>query len=222
MSKELLDKVLDFDPIYEMEKVSGKHWSEFSQDEIMKAMFANMFSGELKEKVLNDAGDTYFNISWESFINLIVKNGFKKGLEYQFTHNAFEESETEQAVLYYREDGLIIWATSYHNKLNGGTLYGELIKNPEADWRNLPAYSGGFYEKNHLSFTTDVREGLFRFIERMKENGEFAPVWGEKSRFLWFVDFKEEKTPGYDYRKISRQKVAAAADGLKNIIKNSI
>ena len=222
MGKEVLDKVLAIDPIYEMEKATGKHWSEFSEDEMMEAMFFNMFSGELKKATLQKASDTYFGIAWESFLDLIKANGFKEGLGYKFTHNIFGTNETEQAVLFYREDGLVIWATSHHGKLNGGTLYGELIKNPEAVWANFPDFSGGFYDENHLSFTTDVREGLFHFLERMKENGEFAPVWGERDRFLWFVDFKEEHEPDYDYKKISNEKISAAADGLKRIILGSI
>lgn len=222
MSKEVLDKVLSLDPIYEMEKAAGKHHDDFSQDEMGNVILFNLFSNEMKTTVLKHAGDTYFNISWKDFILLIENHGFKNALEYRFTYNDFGEDETGQAVLYYREDGLIIWATSYHNKLNGGTLYGELIKNQETPLMNLPDYSGGFYKNNRLSFTTDVREGLFRFIERMEENGVFAPVWGEKNRFLWFVDYKEEKEPGYDYKKISNEKISAAADGLKQIVMDSI
>ena len=52
MSKEVLDKILSLDPIYEMEKSTGKYYKEFSQDEMGNAILFNLFSNEMKTMAL--------------------------------------------------------------------------------------------------------------------------------------------------------------------------
>lgn len=221
----LLDEVLNFDVIDNMEKLANKRVDDFSDDEICGMFGAFMLINKRKEDQLVDSHDTYFSMSWDYFIGLIKENGFKEGLEYEFEDPSYDDKHTEKAILYYREDGLVIWATSYGNKtsVNGGTLYGELQVDKKTFNRSvLMNCSNGYFDDNKVSFTIDVREALFHILNRIESAASFIPVWEERNKFLWFLDFTEDDIPDYDYAAISKDKIQRSTDGLKRIMKNQI
>lgn len=219
--KDKIKEALEYDPLGEAEKVIGKkHWSEFSEDETKMSMGLCFLHNQNKEKILKENNDTHFSMSWKEFIDIIANIGFKCGYEYTFPY----EEKTEKAALYYREDGLIIWVTSFWNgeSVNGGKLYGEIKMNDASDRWKIPSCSNGFYDiKNgKLHFDTDVREGLIWFITEMNKYGEFVKQWEDSRRFLWFLDFTEDDVPNYDYEKINREKISRCCSEAKFIMKN--
>ena len=219
-----MDKIkeaLEFDAIYECEKVFGnKHHSEFTEEENKFSLGVFMLNNKRKEELLKEANDTHFGMTWDEFESIVTSNGFKIGYEERFPY----EDHEEKGVIFYREDGLIIWATSFWNmkSVNGGTMYGEIKLNNVNDRCNIPQCSNGFYdyENGKLNFSTDIREGLIWFIKEMKKYGEFIPKFEEENKFLWFVNFHEDKQNGYDFEKISKEKMNKFSKEAKNIVEN--
>ena len=170
---------------------------------------------EMQECGMND---THSSMKWDEFESILAQNGFKIGYEEKFPY----ENHEEKAVVFYREDGLLIWATSFNNmkSVNGGKLYGEIKLNSVEDRHSIPICSNGFYDFDNLKlyFDKDVREALIWFINSMKFHGEFIPEWEDGNKFVWFLNFIEDDKPGYDYKKISMNKMNQFSDGAKKIV----
>jgi hypothetical protein len=235
------DEILSVDPIAEVEKVLNKHHSEFNHDEGLMMLVNALHTNEIKSNYLKSLGDTHFSISWDDFISLIESYGFKKGLRYNFDHRNGES--IEEAVLYYHpEKGLVIWATSYFNGLNGGTMYGQVKSREKVEYETVidkwgerqvmkmtdkleEAYKslnkcshGSFCDiETGLDFHYDVREALINKIEQIGENLEFVTKWNKKP-FLWFLDYTEEKDPNYDYVAITKEKISKCPVELQEIV----
>ena len=217
-----MDKIkeaLEFDPLAHAEKVFGnKHWSEFSREESSAALGLAMLHNKRTSKLLKESHDTHFGMSWEEFEEIITSNGFKIGYEERFPY----EDHEEKAIMFYREDGLLIWATSFGHmrSVNGGKLIGEIKLNDRTDRRNIPSCSNGFhdFDNNKLNFSTDVREGLIWFINQMNQYGEFVPQWEEEDKFLWFLNFGAKEKNSDNYREISKKKMELFCDEAKKIV----
>jgi hypothetical protein len=221
--EDRIKRVLEFDPLYEAEKALGnKHWSQFTENENAMSMGLFFLHNENKDKILKESKDTHFSMDWNEFVDIITNNGFKLGYEYSFPY----EDKIEKAALFYRLDGLVIWVTSYWNgkSVNGGTLYGEIKLNDTKDRANIPSCSNGFFDFDNgkLHFDTDVREGLIWFINSMSSYGEFIKEWEQPHKFLWLLDFVENKMPNYNYTEISKKKINMCCDEVKNIMKKSL
>lgn len=113
-------------------------------------------------------------MDWHEFEEIVTSNGFKIGYEEKFPY----EDHYEKSVMFYREDGLLIWVTSFWNmkSVNGGKLYGEIKFNDVRNRAKIPGCSNGFFDfdNNKLHFDVDIREGLIWFINQMKQYGDFC------------------------------------------------
>lgn len=219
--RDKIKEALEYDPLNEAEKIfDNKHWSEFSDDETSMSMGLCFIHNKNKDILLKEHNDTHFSMNWKEFIDIITSNGFKCGYEYTFSY----EDKMEKAALYYRRDGLIIWVTSFWNgkSVNGGKLYGEIKMDNVSDRHKIPSCSNGFYdyENGKLYFDTDIREGLIWFINEMSKYGKFLEQWEDSNRFLWFVDFAEDKEPNYDHKSITREKISRCDEDAKLIMQN--
>ncbi len=216
------EEVLTKDSLYESEKIfDGKHYSEFDKFEQAFSMLKFMNDNEAKKEHLKNIGDTHWGITWDEFKNLIESHGFIEGLKYDLKH----EDYTDEVIIYYHpQKGLIIYAESYWGKerINGGNLYGEIQANSKEDcstiWKWLS--SGGCIDVDNMIYETshDIREGLFSKLETLESAGRFLPKWTNKNRFLWFVDYIENKIPGYDYKTITRKKIMKCPKELQDIV----
>ena len=124
-----VDELLKYDPIAEAERISGKgHWSNFSEEDRMLALLLNMQHAENKGKVLKRNKDTYFSMSWDYLMEVLFENGFKVGTEWEFTDDQYNQIHKEKAGIYYREDGVVVFAESIGDckRVNSGKCFYEL------------------------------------------------------------------------------------------------
>ena len=222
----ITEKLLKEDPIYNKERELGKHWSNFTDKEAKEIFVENYMLSKIKENHLKQINDTYMDMSWNYFINLIEKYGFKKGYEEIFKYNGFNYNRDEKAVIYYhKEKGLIIFATSFNNTttVNSGKLYGEIKANNnkediETIWQNLS--TGGCIDEKNIIYETshDIREGLFYKLNKLESAGTFLPIWTKKNRFLWFVNYVEEDKENFDYKEITKNKILKRPKEMQEII----
>ena len=220
-TEELLRK----DSLAESERILGnKHWSEFNKTEQVFSMFKFMEDNQQKKEHLQSIGDTHWGMKWNDFISLIEQQGFKEGLRYNFIAPKYrdnEEDRIEEAILYYQpEKGLILWATSFMDDINGGKVYGMVQYDEwENAWRILTSSHGDNGEEKKIRhFDFDIREGLIHNINKVDTNLKLLPKWRGQLPFLWFLDYLEEKQSDYDYKAITKNKIARCPDEMKNII----
>lgn len=223
MNKET-ERILTQDTVYESEKILCKdNWSEFNEMDNAFCLFKAMSDNHRKTEHLKGLGDTYWGVDWNEFKNLIKSYGFIPALEYDFKYDSFGESCTEECIIYYHpEKGMVIHATSFGNKdhINGGNLYAEIEANSDEDEEVICKWlsTGGCIEGLIYETQQDIREGLFSKLNELETAGKFLNRWTNKNRFLWFVDYSEEKKNGYDYRVITQNKIKRCPQEFRDII----
>lgn len=219
--------VLMKDSLAETEKMlGGKHWSQFNDFENGLALVLFARDNKIKKEHLQSIGDTYWGMTWNEFKSLIKEKGFIKGYSYEIDYNGYSEPTQEEMCIYYNpEKGLVIWAESFNNKtsINGGTLYGEIQayegeENRRTIFRWLSTGGCRDIEKGIYTTSHDIREGLFSKLDTLESAGKFLNRWTDKNRFLWFVDFNEEKLKDYDYKALSKEKIKKCPKELQDII----
>jgi hypothetical protein len=229
--KEDARNLLKFDGLAAAEQLSGVSYKEslVTQAVGFGLMIAN---NREKEKVLKELNDTHFGMTFVDFISLIESNGFVKAYEEEFPNPHTEEEIVMEKLVVYWKDGILLEATSHWNSLNGGHILFNWEPNPDLEkYTALNGCSNGpiiigktepkpFYNKwtnkwedrieniysNARDGSYDVREGLFLKISDLQEQGKFLNPWIEPP-FLYFVNYNENKVPGYDYKKITYKKI---------------
>lgn len=215
MRKYTIDEVMTFDPIDILKLEYGStDWSKFTDSEFKRAFTMVKTVSEIKKNTLKQAGDTYASMKWDEFKSLIENHGFKCALRYDFLLNSMEE-----AVIYYDENGFIIWATSCFGKssLNGGNLYGQIKEGYSFKNAYIPKncnYSR--FARGKWQFDIDVREGLLYTLNNILQNAKPLKIWEDDS-FLWFADYAESKKEGFNYAEVTKAKINSSPD-LKRIL----
>lgn len=233
--KNDIEKLLNYDVISEVEKLSGKsHWSEFSELDNMLALSMNINNSNKKEKILKENKDTYFGMSWNYLIELLKDNGFEIGTEWNFVDNQYGKINNEKAVIYYRKDGVVIFAESYFNgkSVNSGECFYELQYNDdlEKDIFNL-IHTGCYYDKNKIENKLDIREGLIYNLKKAENYGKFIKKWKNRKN-LWILDYMESKNKinhesGYNvwseqYKEVTLQHILKCPKELQEIVECSL
>ncbi|MBZ9622980.1 hypothetical protein G9F71_008940 [Clostridium sp. FP2] len=220
------ENILTRDSVAESEKgFGGKHWSQFNNAENLISLFNSRKDNEIKEEHLKVIRDTFFGMSWDYFKSLIKEKGFVNGYSYELNYNSYGKTTKEEIMIYYHPSkGLVVYAESYNNKttVNSGTLYGEIQSNDKEGEKTIWKWlsTGGCINQNKLIYETshDIREGLFSKLDTLESAGKFLNKWTNKNRFLWFVDYVENKVESYDYKQITRDKIKKCPKELQQII----
>ena len=173
---------------------------------------------------INGMEDISDGTKWEDLIKLLEFNGFKESITFDFIVETGKQILAEKSILYYHEDGLLVWATSCEDGtlLYDGTLYGEVLTLEDPDFvrEEMPYCSYDFFEADKFSFEKKISDGVFQFLNEMRQFGDFIPVWQERDKLLWLCSYDEYDDPGFDARKITRDKLYYADDGVRKIIRN--
>lgn len=199
-SEQFIDDLLKEDPIAITERATGKrHWSNFDESDMETALFVGMLSAERKQNALKSTRDTHFGMSWDYLMELLKENGFKIGTEWEFIDDQYkdEEPKREKAGIYYRTDGVVLFAESWGNmkSVNSGKCFYELERNPNADkkdFRMLVRTGHSWEDGNKLENEIDIREGLFHNLTKALKYGKFLPKW-ESRDSIWILDYMESK-----------------------------
>lgn len=200
-SEQFIDDLLNEDPIAITERATGKgHWSNFDEQDMMAALFVNMLSGERKENALKSTNDTYFGMSWDYLMEVLKENGFKVGTEWEFVDDQWDNKKPkhEKAGIYYRTDGVVVFAESHSNKksVNSGKCFYELQRKEDVekqDFKMLVRTGHSWEDGNKLENEIDIREGLIHNLKKAEQCGNFLRKW-ESRNSIWILDYMESKT----------------------------
>jgi hypothetical protein len=166
---------------------------------------------------MNKKNDTYFGMTWKEFKELILSRGFVIELSYNFKG----DYETDEAMVCYHPKGWLLFATSFGESLNSGHIWSEVQANsPESGKEVWMAMGSGtmvrdqeyVFESEH-----DVRENLFAKMDELEQHGRFLNPWVSKDKFLWLVDYSEEKDDD-QYNLINQRKIDQCSKELRNMI----
>ena len=223
------------DPVEMMEKKLGKRWDQFTEAEQMQMLMfsANIFEAQREANEL--AGDTSMRTSFESAEQMLISLGFQLG--WMKWRDSPKWGYREKETIYCRPDGLVVYMETYHGtSLNEIDLFGEIKPNFEIkDYyynASLICSGGGSYgmypsgmdipvEKKNIEFSADCRNGLRRRIQSIADVGTLIPIWENTSKFLWFLNYDEEKFFQHDeHKEMSLAKIREGAPMLKTIFKN--
>jgi len=232
--KNQTNELLHKDSLAESEQLlGGKHWSKFNELEKGLSMLKFFDDNKIKEEHLKSSGDTHWGIKWDDFIKLIENYGFVEGLKYDWIAPKYkdnEEDRIEKAIIYYHQaKGLVLWATSSYESINGGKVYGMVDIKPEGVSEVLKGCSHGSFGnwdreshttilKDSTYFDYDIREGLIHVLNRIESVTNFVPKWNDDKPFLWFLDYSEEKSKDYNYEEINQSKINRCPKELQVII----
>ena len=227
--RSLQDIALGLDPIAIAEELSGKsHWSEFNDEENAALLDTALHINHVKKMMLMAAGDTHCGITWVDFLNLMESVGFKCALRYDFKARKDCGGGIEEAIVYYREDGIIIWATSFgsKSKVNSAKMNGQVKAAIPNTWEELPDLGGSHGPFDHdgeyrkVSVNHDIREGFLSKLSKWDNNHwKPIPIW-EYRQFLWFVDYsdEDENVANDRYRELTRKKILQCCDEAQKIM----
>lgn len=214
-SEQFIDDLLKEDPIAITEEVIGKgDWGNFDENDMAVALFVSASSAGRKKNALKSTRDTYFGMSWDYLMELLKENGFKVGTEWVFIDDQYEDEKPKQekAGIYYRVDGVVLFAESWGNGkgVNSGRCFYELERKESVDkedFRMLVGtgclWEGGNKSENKIN----IIEGLFHNLNKAERYGNFLRKW-ESGKCIWILDYMESKRKIYhdsSYEVQSRQ-----------------
>jgi hypothetical protein len=191
------------DMLAQAEEVFGKGWGQFNEGEMALAILAHVAEGQRVTAAYKSMGDTHSRMTWDEFKGLLTNYGFVIPLVDEFYPKPYHTEEL--IVAFHPAKCLLLCATSYHGKINGGHVYAEVwTESPctDAKWLGLGSYSGGHINpvregEERLRVDYDVREGLLCKLERIELAGwHFTESWTKGDRHLWLVDYAQEKESG--------------------------
>lgn len=224
MSEILNKKHLDFDPLLEAEKITGKSYKE-DEDTNSLGVALHILHNQDKQRRLSETLDTYYNQGETHFFSIVKELGFEKVYSEKF-RGQYNEDEISAWVL--KEGVLLIaetfgWNPDEERHINKASIYYNIkpIDNDVSGLhRNLS--SGGFYGKTEDLFWSgnhDVREALRYKLGKLRKHGKFITPW-KKQPFIGFVPYNCEKS--YEgisslgwYTEAANARLAALPDHVK-------
>lgn len=215
---DLAEKMERLDVVDIIEKEIGKPVSEFTEDEIKVFLKKAMQMNGIRSAVQEAIPDTNMGTPFETAIRLITEAGFE--LAYKNTRTSGKNGWTDTDCIFVSRDGLVIYIESYRTMVNSFSLMGEVfVTHNMSDGYSLMdriCCGGGSFgyfkieddESNEplkAYISADCRTGFIRKLNLLRELGTPIPQWQDKNRFIWLLNYDEERIE--NYRELSLNKI---------------
>ena len=213
-----LASLLRFDALDAAEQFTGVSYKV--SDITMQLGFGLMQTNSAaKDEALKARGDTVFNNTLERYIAIIEGAGYEKVYEEDFIDDKYPDHgiKTNTYYIYAHRDGLLLAFDTYGGKdnaewptsVNGGKVYYNWVPNPlkEGEKRDYGITSSGYTNKAGVHVGDhDCREALLFNMDRLRANGSFLPVWGERPylSLLHYMDWAKQPDYKVNYDAYSR------------------
>jgi len=204
-------EALEYDPLHEAERATGKHWSE-SETTGFIGMALAMEHNRHKAEVLSQADDTYMSQSLEQWLGVVERLGFEKMLDEPI------EGTADRFRLFWRPGVLLKMDSYWDDKSVNSAGIALCFK---GDRNVLPSCSNGHAcDVDGIpvwSVEKDAREGLRYFLAQIEAGGEILTKW-PKRPFIWLLSYKDSKVEGYDYNAINEARIAKLPEHVRSAI----
>lgn len=207
----MLEAILDFDPIAVAEELTGERKTE---DSTMLGLALAMRHNEMKRHVLSAGGDTHSGVTFAETITIVEAQGFQLLATIPFKGKPWDETEepsAEEMRIYWNPElsALLTMESFRTDSLNMGKVYFAWKANDQNKFFPVGCSGGCECENGVYVFVGDydIREAFVYKLTQMKETGEFVKKW-PKAPFMWLLHWMDTKEEGYDYKAINRERYA--------------
>lgn len=208
-----IPSLLSYDPLAEAERVTGQSYKD--DEATMRLGFGlQVMHSRDKEAALREVRDSYFSMDLSETLALFAEMGFEEVLCDTFTGNGSAETFR----ILWNPEGLLATVESYRGThRNAAKVYYNLAVRDSSDlWSRTS--SGSMPVDDVWVGDHDAREGIRTNLDRLREVGDFLPVWIE-APFLWLVNYAETKDAGYDYAAINEERIGRLPEHVRDAIK---
>lgn len=219
------------------ESAFGKDAKDFTPNEQSATLHLASGVFELQRRLDKATRDSYMGMQVSEAEVLLAGEGFQLcWMQTRTSYHGYRERET----IWARPDGLVVHMDSFGGtSINRFTLYGELVPaRTDNNWYlrlNQVTCNGGScglyaadpdkgiqMDTDDGQFDADCRNGFRRILKLVDMAGAPKPVWGNKEKFIWFINYDEEHDSSIgdninNYRRISAQKLNEGAPLLREI-----
>ena len=204
MPEENVEDLLRFDPLAVAEKVTGTNYKE-DESTTALGMLLSMANGNRKENTLRNLGDTYSQIPWDDFVQVVLNSPLGFALEWQGTFkDDHHGTPGDEGVFVDQTRSLLIHAHSYghpdwydgaQKHVNMARLYYQielLTKESQENFWGVQ-HSGGCVDKATMTWAGDIdgREGLLYWATKLQMCGGNLVPWKFPMHF-WPLNYSEE------------------------------
>jgi hypothetical protein len=212
MNKEL-DDLLKYDSLAEAEKVTGKY-SGASESTVLLGMALGYDKNKKLEAMLQSSDDTGFSETKMDYLAKLSRFGFEQIYEESFKEGG--RDETLNAMFHFQYSILLIFDT-YNGNVNSGKFYYHWKPKGESFPYHITS-SGGYVDMDNKiwSGNHDCREAVKHNINNLLEYGEFV-AWVQQP-FIWFLHYGDTKTKDYDYKGLTRSRLAKLPEKVRQAI----
>jgi hypothetical protein len=183
-SQALLQEALDYDGLYEAEKITGKSYKD-DQETLLLGLKMNQEATERRRRLMRANDDTSFDSSLKDILRIAKSEGFREVMRDTYLHGR-DKLPDELIVLFKDDEGILLVIDTWkiegeEDKANGVNIYfnfdcGESGWGPEHSsgriLRNNPELNPRIYVGN-----TDVREGLKVRLNEGRSHGKYINPW---------------------------------------------
>ncbi|TXH48892.1 MAG: hypothetical protein E6Q97_23855 [Desulfurellales bacterium] len=207
-----LDEALKYDPLADAENITGQ---SYKQNDAVAWLGMALMQDQRKTKdaLLSANRDTNaFRQTIPEFFDILDDMGFREVLKI-----AIEGTRDHFHVFW--KPGLLIRLDTYAGRsVNSGSCY----YNYRGPRSVVSGSNGGIQHAGELVWVggMDIREGFRHKLDTMAEAGEFLDEW-IKPPFLRLLHYADEKVEGYDYKKITTQRIAMLPEDVRATITGS-
>jgi len=204
---EAIAKALKRDGLQEAENITGYSYKNHKPTCTL-GLSRHLDAVKQRQAILSIAGDAYFCMPFERFLQVVKKNRFEQIMHIPFDGDHSGEIRQEDYYVFWNAEGLLLQCDSYtttEQVINHGSIH----YNWKPDKLNFEWTSSGH-------FVNDVFVGYHHYeafvynLNNMREHGHFISPWVERS-LVWlrhWMDARTEeyKTPVFD--KITEERIA--------------
>lgn len=234
-----LEGMLIFDPIQFVEDVSGK--SVDGDDQLgMAALGVAIQHNKVKNSELERQDDTKLSNDLDRYLRIIGELGFIEVLKVSFSspHDA-GMAETFYIFLHPEKAILLEFDTYQGIRVNGGKFYYcwkesskdyprgilssyslESISDP--NWRKDSKFNDSSPEDLYVQGNHDCREAIRYHMSNLGRYGTFINPWPAevegRERFLWLLHHGDTRVDGYDYKTITKERIAMMPEWARKAI----
>jgi hypothetical protein len=216
---DLVEQVLNFDPLASAEEMTGESYKTCKLTEAI-GVLSHFDHNQRKRELLKSIGDTYFSMTWDELKALLPNLGFQILAIEEFPG---DDNHTEEMIFAWDPvRSALLTAHSYWGRksVNTGTVYFCWKPTDRNDWAlnrcsSSPLEVNGEYVGR--SYGYDIREGLKHFLETADRKGTFFKKWPGKP-WLWLLNFSDTRDKNYNYDAINARRISMLPKEVQELI----
>ncbi len=220
--KTAIDEGLEFDPIAEAERITGRSYKEDASVTALGVLIGMQHREKVDAELFLNRDTNSYQQTCDEFCATVEDVGFQKVLEDPFTD---PHSGRPELLRIYWMPGFLAFFTSFHGRANDAKIYFDFVPNEDGEFNHralnqcshggTKSFRDGGAPRFECSY--DFRQGLRNKIEQLRKCGTIPEKW-EDVPFLWLCDYAQTEEEGYDYKAIANERISRLPEHVREMI----